>query len=273
MSENDHVSDFPGISMKKIKQLVKDSGIFPSYIARRRTAERYLRGEGIEIGALDHPLPVPPQAKVRYVDYISKLDSAAKHTQLILNEIVEVDYLDDGFTLSTISSASQDFVIANHVLEHSPDPIGALLNWSRVLKPDGVLFFSVPISTKSFDRGRRITTVEHLAEDHALCSGQREQFHARNLEHYDEYLSISLVTIRKNLGYPVLTRDEKAAMLREFCDAQFTDTHYHVFSVDSLREIMKFVTVEVDVTLSMVDFVKSKGGLEYIVVLRKVLGR
>ncbi len=257
--------------IKKLKQVVKDSGVFPSYVARRRSAERYLRGEGIEIGALDHPLPVLSHAKVRYVDYISKQDSAAKHSQLILDEIVEVDYIDDGFTLSTIASGSQDFVIANHVLEHSPDPIGALLNWSRVLKPKGILFFSVPISVKSFDRGRRITTVEHLAEDYNLCcTGQRELFHVKNREHYDEYLSISLVTIRKDLGYPALTPNEKAAMLQKFCDEQFTDTHYHVFSVNSLRKFMRYVTTEVDSTLSIVEFVKSKGGLEYIVVARKV---
>jgi SAM-dependent methyltransferase len=259
------------MSVQKIKQFAKDSGILPSYVARRRTAEIYLRGEGIEIGALDHPLPVPPQAKVRYVDYISKCDSAVKHSQLILDEIVDVDYIDDGFTLSTISSGSQDFVIANHVLEHSPDPIGALSSWSRVLKPDGILFFSVPISAKSFDRGRQITTIEHLAKDHNLSrTGQWDLFHTRNLEHYDEYLSISLVTIRKNLGYPELTPDEKAEMLQMFCDEQFTDTHYHVFSVDSLKKIVSYMTTEVDLTLSIVEFIKSKGGLEYIVVLRKV---
>lgn len=256
--------------VKKLKQIVKDSGLLPSYVARRRSAERYLRGEGIEIGALDHPLAVSPQAKVRYVDYISKSDSAVKHTQLIPDEIVEVDYIDDGFTLASIASGTQDFVIANHVLEHSPDPIGALLNWSRVLKTDGILFFSVPIGEKSFDRGRRITTVEHLAEDHELClTGQQELFHARNLEHYDEYLSVSLVTIRKNLGNPALTLLEKAEMLCRFRDEPFTDTHYHVFSVDSLKMIMKYLTTEVDLTLSIVEFVKSKGGLEYIVVLRK----
>ena len=257
--------------IQELKRLVKESGIFPSYVARRRAAERYLRGEGIEIGALDHPLPVPPQAKVRYVDYISREESAVRHPQLILDEIVAVDYIDDGFTLSTIPAGSQDFVIANHVLEHSPDPFGALLNWSRVLRPDGTLFFSVPISAKSFDRGRRITSVRHLAEDHDLCvNGQRELFRARNLEHYDEYLSIALVTIRKNLGYPALSPGEKSGMLQKFSDDDFTDTHYHVFSVDSLREIIVYLTNEMDTTLSVIDLVKSKGGLEYIVVLRKV---
>lgn len=256
--------------MNKLKQLVKDSGLFPSYVARRRTAERYLRGEGIEIGALDHPMHVPPQAKVRYVDYISRQESALKHTQLVLDEIVEVDYIDDGFVLATIATASQDFVIANHVLEHSPDPLGALMNWSRVLRPGGILLFSVPIGAKSFDCGRQITTVEHLAEDRELCqAGKTDLFHTRNLAHYEEYLSISLVTIRKNLGYPELTPLEKDEMLKKFCDEPFTDTHYHVFSVDSLKEIMGFVTEKLEPALSMIDFVKSKGGLEYIVVLKK----
>lgn len=256
--------------MNKLKQLVKDSGLFPSYVARRRTAARYLSGEGIEIGALDHPMQVPAQAKVRYVDYISKQESALKHTQLIPDEIVEVDYIDDGFVLATIAAESQDFVIANHVLEHSPDPFGALLNWSRVLKPHGIILFSVPIGARSFDKGRQITTVEHLAEDRELCqTGRMDLFHARNLAHYDEYLSISLVTIRKNLGYPELTPQEKGEMLKKFCEEPFTDTHYHVFSVESLQDIMRYVTEKLDPDLSMVDFVKSKGGLEYIIVLRK----
>lgn len=254
----------------KFKQWVKDSGIFPSYVARKRTAARYLRGEGIEIGALDHPLPTPPHARVRYVDYISKEESAAKHTQLVPDEIVAVDYVDDGFTLSTLGTGTQDFVVANHVLEHSPDPIGALLNWSRVLRKDGILFFSVPIAAKSFDKGRHITTVEHLVEDHDLVStGRMEIFRRRNLEHYDEYLSIALVTIRKGFGVPALTADEKEQMLRNFRDEPFTDTHYHVFSVRSLMSFIRYLSGVIDTSLSVVDFVKSKGGLEYIVVLRK----
>lgn len=258
------------LCLKSIKQVVKESGIFPSYVARSRVAERYLRGVGLEIGALDHPLPVPTQATVRYVDYISKADSAAKHTQLNPDQIVDVDYIDDGFTLSTIAADSQDFVIANHVLEHSPDPIGALLNWSRVLRADGILFFSVPMSAKSFDRGRVITTIDHLAEDHGhVVSGRRELFLQRNLEHYDEYLTVSLNSIRKEYKAPPLTPDEKKEMLQKFCDEPFTDTHYHVFSDESLRNFLSYYTDSVDRTLTLIDFVKSKGGLEYISVLKK----
>lgn len=256
--------------LRSIKQVVKESGIFPSYVARRRVAGKYIRGVGLEIGALDHPQPTPPQATVRYVDYISKAESAAKHTQLGLDQIVEVDYIDDGFTLSTIAADSQDFVIANHVLEHSPDPIGALLNWSRVLRAGGILFFSVPMGAKSFDRGRAITTIEHFAEDREhVISGRQEAFQQRNLEHYDEYLTISLNSIRKEYKDPLLTSDEKKDMMQKFCDEPFTDTHYHVFSDESLRGFLSYYTGSVDRTLTLIDFVKSKGGLEYISVLKK----
>jgi SAM-dependent methyltransferase len=258
------------LCLKSLKQVIKESGIFPSYVARRKVAEKYLRGVGLEIGALDHPQPTPPQATVRYVDYISKADSAVKHTQLDPDQIVEVDYIDDGFTLSTIASDSQDFVIANHVLEHSPDPIGALLNWSRVLRVDGILFFSVPMSAKSFDRGRAITTIEHLSEDHEhAISGRQEVFQQRNLEHYDEYLTISLNSIRTEYKTALLTPDEKRVMMQKFCDEPFTDTHYHVFSDESLRSFLSYYTGSVDRSLTLIDCVKSKGGLEYISVLRK----
>ena len=39
-----------------------------------------------------------------------------------------VDVVDDAQTLATFPDESVDFVIANHVLEHLEDPIGALEN-------------------------------------------------------------------------------------------------------------------------------------------------
>src|SRR6478735_3139573 len=39
---------------------------------RRLLLSRILRGEGIEIGALHHPLPTQAGVKVRYVDYKSR---------------------------------------------------------------------------------------------------------------------------------------------------------------------------------------------------------
>ena len=40
--------------------------------ARMRLARRFLHGEGLEIGALHLPLPVPRGARVRYVDRMDR---------------------------------------------------------------------------------------------------------------------------------------------------------------------------------------------------------
>ena len=60
----------------------------------------------------------------------------------------------------------QDFVIANQVLEHFQNPLLALQNMLRVLKPGGVLYLSLPDKRFSFDVDRPVTTVEHVLRDY-----------------------------------------------------------------------------------------------------------
>lgn len=46
--------------------------------------------------------------------------------------------------LHTIEDGSQDFLVARHSLEHLDDPVAALKEWRRVLKPDGRLIIACP---------------------------------------------------------------------------------------------------------------------------------
>ena len=50
--------------------------------ARREFAERFLAGEGLEIGALHLPLRTPARAHVRYVDRMSVEDLRAEYAEL-----------------------------------------------------------------------------------------------------------------------------------------------------------------------------------------------
>src|SRR6266566_4993136 len=77
---------------------------------------RYLRGDGIEIGALFNPLRVPPEARVTYVDHAG-LDELRE----IYSEhdwVQAPDVIDEGERLEKFAHESVDFVIANHMLEH-----------------------------------------------------------------------------------------------------------------------------------------------------------
>ncbi len=132
--------------------------------AREGLARKYLRGSGIEIGALQRRLPLGSSCKVRYMDRMP-LDDLLKHyPELNGLPLQPPDLIDDGEQLRTISQSSQDFVIANHFFEHSENPIQTLTNLLRVLKPGGVLFLAVPDKRFTFDSYRPTTDYEVLKQ-------------------------------------------------------------------------------------------------------------
>ena len=256
----------------KVRQFIS-ANVLPflgvgSIAKRKQVSYKYLKGQGIEIGALHFSLPVKKGVTVKYVDAISYEEAVEKFPELSPSKIVKPHYIDDGFTLSTIEENSQDFVIANHVLEHSPNPVGVLINWMRVLKKQGLIYFSVPLAEKCFDRGRVITQVNHLFEDHTLVEqGDAKQFDSRNREHYKEWINISEVNMRHMRGEPSpkLSQEEFQERVNVFSKNK-VEIHFHIFSVESIKDFIS----ELEKTLGnlrAIDIVESK--TEVIAVLQK----
>ncbi|MBI4955938.1 MAG: methyltransferase domain-containing protein [Myxococcales bacterium] len=164
-------------------------------------------------------------------------------TELDAGTIVEPDFVEDGALLESIASRSQDFVIANHVLEHAEDPIGVLCGWSRVLAPHGVLYVTGPLAEGCFDRGRPPTTLAHLVEDHRLAaSGRRAELERRNVEHYREWLTVSEPNILRERGDPVPVWTPEALERRATeIAAERAEIHYHTFSGRSFRALLHAV--------------------------------
>lgn len=88
---------------------------------QRGDFNKYLKGNGIDVGAGSAALVVP-NGNVRAWD---RSDG-------------------DGQTLESIPDASLDFVYSSHCLEHLEDISVALKNWVRVAKPKGYLYVVVP---------------------------------------------------------------------------------------------------------------------------------
>jgi SAM-dependent methyltransferase len=137
----------------------------------------YLRGAGIEIGALHNPLKVPRMAHVSYVDRMTVDELRHQYPELQREKLVNVDIVDNGEQLATILDSSQDFVIANHFIEHCENPLLALDNMLRVLKPLGVLYLAVPDKRFTFDADRPATTLEHLYTDYSLGAEKSRAVH------------------------------------------------------------------------------------------------
>lgn len=189
---------------------------------RPALARQFLRGSGLEIGALWNPLRVPRSVAVTYVDRLDLPALREHYPELRDKPLVPVDVIDDGETLASIATGSQNFLIANHFLEHAQDPIGTLGRHLEILKPGGILFLGVPEQRWTFDRDRPTTTLEHLHRDHE---------EGPSWSYLDHVREVGRVTLR-------LAGEELEAYVAH---VQATDyrVHFHVWTRDSLQEMLR----------------------------------
>jgi SAM-dependent methyltransferase len=136
----------------------------------RQLLTRHLEGSGVEVGPGHHPFALSlPGVHVMYVDRWRADESSALFPQLAAqSSFVEPDVLADFNTdrLGPIAEASQDFVIASHVLEHLAEPIGFLAEMHRVLRPGGVALILLPDRHRTRDRDRTPTPLGHLVSEY-----------------------------------------------------------------------------------------------------------
>jgi SAM-dependent methyltransferase len=220
------------------------------YLTRRVIARLYLRGHGIEIGALSHPLKVPRSAKVKYVDRMSVPELRKAYPELDSVSVVEVDVVDDGERLACFEDATLDFVIANHFLEHCENPIGAVRNMLRVLKNEGVLYLAIPDKRLTFDIDRPVTSLEHLIEDDRNGPAWSRR------QHYEEYTRL----VDKVQG------DEAERHTARLMDRRYS-IHFHVWTETEMLEFVLALKrmLEFDFAIELV----LRHANEVIFVLRK----
>ncbi|MBW8888631.1 MAG: methyltransferase domain-containing protein [Fibrobacteres bacterium] len=144
-------------------------------------ARSFCIGNGIEIGALHHPLRLPPGSRARYVDRMTRAQLYEQYAELRNENLVQVDIVDDGETLATLPDGGEDFLIACQFIEHCQHPVRALVNMLRVVKDGGFVLLTVPDKWQTFDKDRQITSNQHLLDEclHGCESTARD--------HYREY--------------------------------------------------------------------------------------
>jgi SAM-dependent methyltransferase len=86
-------------------------------------------------------------------------------------------FVGEGSQLAQIADASYDYLLSCHSLEHMANPLQALANWRRVLRPDGVLLLVLPHRDGTFDHRRPVTTLQHLIEDFEAGRGEDDLTH------------------------------------------------------------------------------------------------
>jgi predicted SAM-dependent methyltransferase len=218
--------------------------------SREALAVQYLRGKGIEIGALHQPLRVPEGAEVVYVDRLPIGELRRQYPELRENELTPVDVVDNGETLGKFQDGALDFVIANHFLEHCENPIGAVEAFLRVLKPGGIVYLAVPDKRFTFDSNRPVTGLQHLIRDYREGPGWSRE------EHFKDWRALAEDKFR----------DDPARSMETLKDGSYS-IHFHVWTFAEVLELIMYLKRDLRLVFEPEKIICGKS--EMIVVLRK----
>lgn len=162
-----------------------------------RLAKRYLGGlQGIEIGGSSQN-----DFGVDVVN-VDRYGEGDEHYRFYKQAEIDawgygrpVDVVARGHELP-FADESFDFVVASHVIEHIPDPIAALLEWSRIAR--SYLFLVVPHRDRTFDRDRPLTSLDELIERH------ENRFESDEDKHWTVWNAETFRDMCEHLGFEIL---------------------------------------------------------------------
>ena len=180
---------------------------------------------GVEVGAGGKPVPgLEPRAI--QVDCFKTFGA----------DVCDADFYGHAGALP-FHDHSLDYVIASHVLEHVANPVAALVEWYRVVRPGGILYLIVPNRLATFDRGRVLTPVEHMLTDFERGTT------ACDATHIDDFA----FDLDWTLYQPGISPEEISARRADFARGlhaavergEDINIHFHTFEPSNLRDLLE----------------------------------
>lgn len=186
-------------------------------------AREYCVGSGVELGPGQRPTQVGRGSKIAFVDKRSAEELARYFgsTDVVSGE--RLDRFDRG---------SFDFLIAHHVLEHSPNVIEELITWMSYVREGGMFFLSVPHRHHCADATRLVTPPNHFVSDYILGIDE-SSFESR--EHIYSFLSAWHAVG----GLADKSKDDAAWLTAAAVHKPENDLHWHVFTEATLRFVVE----------------------------------
>ena len=132
----------------------------------------------------------------------------------------------DGSELTPVAAASYDFVFSSHNLEHFANPVKALYEWKRVLRPGGALVLVLPDYRRTFDHRRTPTPAADMMQDYANAVGEDD------LSHLAEILELHDLSLDPAAG------DRDHFERRSQKNFENRCLHHHVFDEHNSRELL-----------------------------------
>jgi tetratricopeptide (TPR) repeat protein/SAM-dependent methyltransferase len=211
----------------------------------------YLKGDGIEVKAWNAPFPIRRDSKVNYVDSLTGEQLRDRFPHLAGLTFVKPDILDDEQTLQKVLNESKDFAVFSGALPYFENPILALQNACRVVKPGGAICISVPDKRYGIDVRRPVTDLDHFWKDYS----QGPEVSRR--DHYEEFIATVLN------GHP----PEPPIRPERLIYSQYP-IHFHVWTHHSFIRFIENVVEQLQLTCEIELVCRNE--IETICVLRKL---
>ena len=243
-----------------LREIIKPENLSRSEIIapiqHREQGGKFLSGCGLEIGALHFPTKIPPNCSIEYLDVESIEKIRYVFPDIDGYNIVEPNYVGDicKHTISDITKKNFNFIILNHVLEHVANPIQVIQNIWEGIVDDGFFIVSVPDKDFTFDRGRPLTTYEHLLADYFL--GVTEVCD----DHYIDFLA--------HVHLEVFTSKDR--FLNALQSVRNRREHSHVWDSQTFKASLVRIFEFLNINATFVyESIGSDNQIEYFAVIRK----
>lgn len=142
-------------------------------------------------------------------------------------------FISDATDLSQIKSDTYDFLLSSNCLEHVANPLKALLEWKRVIKPGGSFILVLPNKVSNFDHNRPITSFEHILEDLTCATTEHD------LTHLDEILALHDLAMDPPAG------DKENFKKRSLDNFRNRTLHHHVFDLSLMKSMLSHLGLEI----------------------------
>ena len=143
-------------------------------------------------------------------------------------------YILDTTNLYKIKDDTYDAILSSHSLEHVANPIKALFEWKRVLKPNGMILLILPHKINNFDHKRPYTKFDHLISDY------EKNISEDDMTHHDEIINLH---DRKELSdksyYEKFLEESKN-------NFKYRHFHHHVFNKDLIFKTLEFTGFKIN---------------------------
>ncbi|HEY9630110.1 MAG TPA: methyltransferase domain-containing protein [Coleofasciculaceae cyanobacterium] len=237
-------------------------------------------GQGIEIGPSLNPVATKKAGyKVHIIDHMSReqLMEKYKNHPINIENIEEVDFIWQGERYSELTGKSKfyDWIIASHVIEHTPDLIGFLCDCDTILKDDGVVSLVVPDKRYCFDHYRPITGLakvidSHLHKNLIHTPGTAAEYYLNVVAKAGSIAWRSSTTGDYNFVHSL--EDALHGMKLVLEDKAYLDVHAWCFVPHSFRLMIHDLFCLGYIPLQEVDFFPTQGCEFYITLGRKGKG-